>query len=285
MTAAPLAQVRIPNIAQVRVPAIDVSQIGISRNLADWGFAVGVLVVGVLAVLALRQAVRRWVRRTDGDMAGAALIWRFVGLGIMGVAVAVAMNVLDVRGVGAIVGALGIASLAVAFALRDVLENLVAGIVLQSSRPFRAGDMIESNGFEGVVLEVTLRAVRLRTVSGEIVTLPSAAVIRTPLVNRSREDTRRTDVECAVPLDADVDALRTAFVARCAQHDALLAEPAPEILRSGFGPGGIRLTARVWFDARTTVGPVATDLVTSAVGAAAAEAAVTIVSPADEPAG
>jgi small conductance mechanosensitive channel len=277
--------VTAPPVAQVRVPNIDVSQIGFSRDPGDWVFAVGVLLAGVLAVLALRQAVRRWVRRTDGDMAGAALIWRFVGLGIMGVAFATAMNVLDVRGVGAIVGALGIASLAVAFALRDVLENLVAGIVLQSSRPFRTGDVVESNGYEGVVLEVTLRAVRLRTVSGEIVTLPSAAVIRTPLVNRSREDVRRTDVECTVPLDADVDAVRAAFVRRCAERDALLPVPAPEILRSGFGPGGIRLTARVWFDARATIGPVATDVVTAAVCAAAVDAAVTIVSPADEPAG
>src|SRR6185312_9609454 len=63
--------------------------------------------------------------------------------------------------VGPLLGALGIGGIALAFALQDTLQNLVAGIILQARRPFRRGDQVRLDSYEGVVEDVDLRNVAL----------------------------------------------------------------------------------------------------------------------------
>jgi MscS family membrane protein len=75
--------------------------------------------------------------------------------------------------VGALLAGLGIGGLAFALAAKDTIENIFGGFTIFTDKPFKLGDRIKINGHDGTVEEIGLRSTRLRTLSGEVVTMPN----------------------------------------------------------------------------------------------------------------
>lgn len=73
---------------------------------------------------------------------------------------------------GALLGAFGLTSVAIGFSLKDVLSNYISGVILLATRPFRLGDQVAINRYEGTVSEIQLRATTLKHMTGEWFTFP-----------------------------------------------------------------------------------------------------------------
>src|SRR5207249_11269776 len=101
---------------------------------------------------------------------------------------------------GPLLGALGIGGIALAFALQDILENFIAGLIIQARRPFRRGDEINTHDYVGRVEDVNLRNVIIRTFDGERVLLPNAMVLKAP-VEHTSELQSRFDIVCRLLLE------------------------------------------------------------------------------------
>jgi small conductance mechanosensitive channel len=86
---------------------------------------------------------------------------------------------------------LGIIGFTVGFALQDVMKNFAAGIILLIQKPFSVGEVIGVNGFDGTVLEITLRTTEMKALDGRLVTMPNADVLSNPIINYTRADRRR----------------------------------------------------------------------------------------------
>ncbi|MFC4873618.1 mechanosensitive ion channel family protein [Negadavirga shengliensis] len=99
---------------------------------------------------------------------GFTLLFRFLGL--TGV-------------VSGILAGAGITAFIIGFALKDIGENFLAGILLAFKRPFRVGDTVEINGMRGRVLALNLRDTQIKTGDGKDVFLPNANIIKSPLIN------------------------------------------------------------------------------------------------------
>lgn len=82
---------------------------------------------------------------------------------------------------GQLISTLGIGSVAVGFAFKDILQNLLSGILLLVNEPFRIGDNITSNGFTGVVEDVQIRATTLRAEDGSRIVIPNAQLFTAPI--------------------------------------------------------------------------------------------------------
>ncbi|HAZ24509.1 MAG TPA: mechanosensitive ion channel protein MscS, partial [Algoriphagus sp.] len=83
---------------------------------------------------------------------------------------------------GLLAGA-GITAFVIGFALKDIGENFLAGILLAFKRPFKVGDTVDINGIRGVVLNLNLRDTQIKTPDGKDVFIPNATIIKNPLVN------------------------------------------------------------------------------------------------------
>lgn len=68
------------------------------------------------------------------------------------------------------------ATLAIGFALQDVIKNFVAGVFIYTDRPFRIGDWTEWQGNTGIVEDISLRVTRVRTFDNELLTVPNNAL-------------------------------------------------------------------------------------------------------------
>jgi small-conductance mechanosensitive channel len=155
------------------------------------------------------------------------------------------LQVLGVR-LAPLLGALGIGGLALAFAAQSILENVFASVLLQSRRPFRLGDQIETNDFEGTVEDVNFRTVVLRSYAGEKVLIPCAQVLNAAITNYTAKGTRRTTLEVGVAYGTDLEVAQRVLLAASASVDGVRPEPAPEAWVEQFGESSIDFALRWW---------------------------------------
>ena len=118
------------------------------------------------------------------------IIRRFV-LGVIWViGFVMALNNVGVN-VGTLIASLGIGGLAFALAAQDTIKNIFGGITIFTDRPFRIGDRIIVNNFDGVVEDIGIRSIRLRTLERKLVTIPNYKIVDSFIENVSEEPMRR----------------------------------------------------------------------------------------------
>ena len=219
-----------------------------SLTAADWAEAGILFVAAVLLAAVIRKLLDRAMDRMPN---GPTQLFRRLGTAvIVVVGFLYALSSIGVE-VGLFLGALGIGGIALAFAFQDLLENFVAGVILQIKRPFRRGAWVEigEQRLFGVVNNVDSRSVIIDTFAGDRIVLPAAEVLKNPIVNWTTRGRHRL----AVPIDIHyrhdpADAI-AAVEPRLSVIDEVLDEPAPRVLLSELGPTAVRITAYVWHDA------------------------------------
>ncbi len=207
--------------------------------------AAAVFVATLLAAVLLRQLLVRVVDRGDADRSAGRLAGRFLSVLVVALGVVSALNILGVS-IGPLVGALGVGGIALAFALQDILQNFVAGVLIQIRRPFRVRDQISSGDFEGTVVDVNLRTTELSTYDGLIVYLPNADVLKTPIVNFTRTPSSRTSLTVGLAYDTDLPRAVTVLSAACGSAEGVQEHPPPEVWVEEFGDSSINLAVRYW---------------------------------------
>ncbi|WP_184009132.1 mechanosensitive ion channel family protein [Rubricella aquisinus] len=109
---------------------------------------------------------------------------------------------------GKAITALGIGSVAVGFAFKDVFENFLAGLLLLIREPFSKGDYIQCQEIEGQIEEITIRDTHIRQTDGQLVVAPNGYLFKNPVTIRTARDVRRTTIICGVAYGEDVDRAR-----------------------------------------------------------------------------
>lgn len=181
----------------------------------------------------------------DADRRVGRLTGRFLSLVVVVVGLIYSLGILRVQ-IGPLLGALGVGGIALAFAAQDILQNFVAGVLLQVRRPFRVRDQISSGDFEGTVIDVNLRTVEMVTYDGLTVYLPNAEVLKKPIVNFTRTPLNRTSMEVGLAYDTDLDQAREVLIAACQGADGVMATPGVEVWVESFGESSINCAVRYW---------------------------------------
>lgn len=208
-----------------------------------WAAIVVVLTLG--ASVGVRVLMRHAFDRGEGDRNVGKQLGRFVSLVVFTLGIVYALNVAGVR-IGPLLGALGVGGIAIAFAAQDVLQNLLAGLLIQLRRPFRVGDQVTVLDYEGTVLDVDLRAVRLLTYDGLDVVLPNAEVLRAPIVNHTRTPQRRTTLMVGVRYDTDLELARSVLLSATRSVSSVLKAPPPSAWVMEFADSSINIAVMYW---------------------------------------
>ena len=145
---------------------------------------------------------------------------------------------------------LGLTSVALGFALKDILSNFVAGLLILAMRPFKIGDQIVIGTTEGSVERINLRATQMRTYDGRAVLVPNSEVFTSRVTNNTESPVRRGVIE--VPLDYKTDLNRASALMRNAAQNArgVLTDPPANVRVRELRESAIILEARFWTDSR-----------------------------------
>ncbi|NJL85719.1 MAG: mechanosensitive ion channel family protein [Leptolyngbyaceae cyanobacterium SM1_1_3] len=211
--------------------------------------------LGALIVLALTRYGANLARRLTGSVAQRFLNNRslqtlltqigYITAWIVGILVA-AIIAFPGLALGDIVGLLGLGSVAIGFAFQDIFKNFLAGILLLLQQPFRLGDQIVVNDYEGTVEEIALRSTQIRTYQGEVIVIPNSIVFTNSVQVRTAHQYRRTDVAIGVDYNTPLEMAIDVLVAAANSIDQVLENPAAEVDIVAFGDSAIDLVVRYW---------------------------------------
>ncbi|WP_267397005.1 MULTISPECIES: mechanosensitive ion channel family protein [unclassified Sphingomonas] len=151
-----------------------------------------------------------------------------------------------------IISSLGIGSVAIGFAFKDILQNLLAGILLLVNRPYRRGDQIVVKDFEGTVEHIQSRATLIKTYDGRRVIIPNSDVYTSPVIVNTAFPERRSQFDVGIGYGDDPEHAAQVFAAAITGVEGVVADPAPEVLPWALDDSYVTLRARWWTDSKRT---------------------------------
>lgn len=168
--------------------------------LVTWGMA------RLLGALVSRLARRARLRRNLIDVLA---MLTHLAVWLVGLLVAITLVFPTVTPAKALT-TLGLGSLAVGFAFKDIFENFLAGLLILWREPFKIGDHIavEEHEVEGLVELITVRDSHIRRTDGQRIVVPNALLFENPVIVRTDRDVRRTSIIVGIAYDEDVDTAR-----------------------------------------------------------------------------
>jgi len=113
--------------------------------------------------------------------------------------------------VGALIAGLGIGGLALALAAQDTVKNIFGGIMIFVDKPFKLGDRITLEGFDGTIEEIGLRMTRMRKLDGRLVTIPNSKFSENSIENISLEPSRKVTLKLGLTYDTSPDKMKEAI--------------------------------------------------------------------------
>ncbi len=162
------------------------------------------LLVFYLLARAARFLVERSASRMKRSEHAARLLSRLAFYAVVSAGAVAALAVMGVNP-ARLATSLGLLGVALGFALREVIENFIAGLILLMQRPFTVGDQITFGDYEGIVEDVRVRDTVIRLYDGRLVFAPNAQIFKGPVVNNTSSRRRRVDFEVLIKHEEDVD--------------------------------------------------------------------------------
>lgn len=244
--------------------------------------AVGVVVF--LLFLALAYGVRKIVRtvalKSHLDLMLASLLARisyFLTV-VFGVFISIVVIFPGVSP-GDLFAGLGIGSVALGFAFKDVLQNLFAGFLILLYRPFHIGDQIKINDFEGTVEEINVRATKIKTYDGERVVIPNNDLYMDAVLVRTAFPSRRTKIVVGIGYEEDHEQARRIMMGVLKDTEGVLDDPAPDVNVYELADSSVNMRLLYWTDPVQSSVRKTADRVVSGVKAALDKAGIEIPFP------
>jgi small conductance mechanosensitive channel len=209
------------------------------------------LVLGLTWLIALivRHAVLVWATNTEGDRTTEELISRLSYGSVWTLGSVVALGVLGLN-LAALLGTLGLTSVAIGFSLRDVLSNYISGVILLATRPFRIGDQVVINSYEGTVTQIQLRATTMQTYDGRLVFIPNQEVFQSSITNNTASPVRLSSVTVGIDHSTDLPDLFARIQQQMLLIEGVEPDPPPAVLVRELTPSSVNLEAQFWVNSR-----------------------------------
>lgn len=197
-----------------------------------------------------QKGVARWGRISSrdnlGDVLGSFVGWMMV---LAGTLVALTIVLPNLKPADLVAG-LGITSVAIGFAFKDILQNWLAGLLLLFSQPFKIGDQVAVKNYEGTVVRIETRATLIKLPDGRVVILPNAEVYTSAIVVNTASEDLRSEIDIPIAPAQDIEAARKVGLAALETVPGLRKSPHPDIIVSSVTADLIMLRIRFWTGSR-----------------------------------
>ena len=147
---------------------------------------------------------------------------------------------------GQLINLLGISGVAIGFAFRDILQNFLAGILILLTEPFRLGDQIVVNNFEGTVEDIQTRATTIKTYDGRRIVIPNSELFTQSVTVNTAFDYRRLEYNVGIGYGDDIDKAKQLILEAMCSVNGVLQEPPPDALVVELAGSSVNIRARWW---------------------------------------
>jgi len=247
-------------------------QAGIALVVLIFTFGLARLIRALIRRSLSRARLRRSLKNLFTLLASIA-VWT---LGLMLAALIAFPNLTPTK----LLAALGVGSVAVGFAFKDIFENFLAGIIILLRREMRIGDYIECQDIEGRVEDILVRETHIRQTDDQLVIVPNILLFKNPLRILTDREQRRVSITCGVAYGADVDRARDVIHNAVKDCPGILADQKPiQIFAEAFGASSIDFEVSWWTGSRPLDVRQSRDTVVAAIKRALDDAGIEIPFP------
>lgn len=208
----------------------------------------------VIAIFVMLASALRWGVRTLSDRAKRRRNLGFV-LGRLAQALTILVGLLIASTVvfpefkpGDLIQILGIGSVAIGFAFRDILQNFLAGILILLTEPFRIDDQIVFGEYEGTVEDIHTRATAIRTYDGRRVVIPNGMLFTNVVTVNTAFARRRLEYDIGIGYGDDIVRAKQLILEAIAGVAGVLNDPRPDVLTHELADNSVVLRARWWIE-------------------------------------
>jgi small-conductance mechanosensitive channel len=211
----------------------------------------GILVLGLFYILARISKGVFWAatRRTRLDERLRILFSRLIVVFIVVLGIFTSLTVIVPSfSFGSLIAGLGFTSFVIGFATKDILNNLVSGILILWHQTFRIGDYIFIGSNQGKVEYIGVRATSLRKDDGELVIIPNGDMYSTALTIRGAGSRRRMNLNFSIGFDADIENAKNLTRQALDASNGVIKDPKPAVLVTGLKSDGVDITVNFWIN-------------------------------------
>ena len=227
---------------------------------------------GLERALRNRKRIRPSLKRLLANLAG-ILVW-FVGIMVAAIILFPGLTP------SSLVAGLGLGSVAIGFAFKDVFENFLAGIIILFRPKMRIGDHIECEGIEGQIEDILVRETHIRRTDGQLTIVPNALLFKNPLRIVTDLDERRVTIICGVAYGEDVDRARSVIKRAVEECDSVIRPRRPvQIFAREFNSSSVDFEVTWWTGSKPVDERRSRDEVVAAVKRALDDAGIEIPFP------
>jgi len=177
------------------------------------------------------------------------LVMRLTRWGFYLIGAVIALHIMGLtKAASGVLAAGGVLTVVLGFAFREIGENLLAGLFMSFSRSFDVGDLIESNGIQGIVKQINIRDVHVRTGDGIDIFIPSAIIFKNPLNNYTRDGLRRSSFNIGIDYGNDPQKALEYLMEAVKSTEGVLQDPAPAVILSNFSDNYIQIQVQFWIN-------------------------------------
>lgn len=170
-------------------------------------------------------------------------VMKYTFFSIIGLYVLTALGI----DLSALLGAAGIAGIAIGFAAQTSFSNIISGFFIITEHAIKIGDLVTVDTITGTVQSIDALSVKILTLDNQMVRVPNETIIKTNLINTTFHPIRRMRIEVGVDYSSDLKRVMEVLFAVAKAEKAVIADPAPSVIFDSFGESSIKVILAVWF--------------------------------------
>ena len=210
--------------------------------------AIVVLLLGRWAIKLIKKGLTRIMERRKADPSLSSFLMSLVSVLLTFLLIIAIVGILGVN-TSSLVALLASAGLAIGMALSGTLQNFAGGVMIMLFKPFKVGDFISAQGYEGVVNEIQIFNTHVLTPDNKEVILPNGSLSTGAMTNFSKQGTRRVDWSFSIAYGDDYDKAKSLLLRLCDEDGRIQKTPAPFVELGKLNNSSVDITVRVWVDA------------------------------------
>lgn len=204
-----------------------------------------VLFIGLRIISGITRVVRKGMEKKDTDATLRPFLISLLSWTLKAMLIISVVQMIGVE-TTSFIAVLGAAGLAIGLAFQGALGNFAGGVLLLVFKPYKVGDLIESQGQLGVVKEIQIFTTILLNPQSKTIILPNGAVANADITNYTTEGQIRVDLTVGISYESDIRKAKEILLEVVKGDENVLSDPAPFVGVSELADSSVNLAVRPW---------------------------------------
>lgn len=218
--------------------------------------AILVFLIGLFIIRQVSKIVTRFLTENSKNSIVTDFLVNIASFFLTLLLIVICLGILGFRDItDKILAGTALTTFIIGFALKDIGENFLAGILMAFRRPFRIGDLIEVEGMRGRVKKMSLRETNIKTLDGKDVFIPNSIILKNPLENFTYNQLLRSDFVLNVSFSSDVEQLMKDVLEIINSFEEVEKEPKSSVYIQDIDGEKIKIRGAYWFKTTDVTAP------------------------------